>query len=210
VPKTLVQPLQNEPNIIRAQTDNPNYQSLFVRPNLGRLNAYGDQSALGVDYSGKIVQQDGRLLMFDELFRNPGEFLNILLEVIQNHMAEVDYGRAVHLDIVPIWNSNDESIERSAEDNAIKALINRTDARPMRSLLPANQIEAVIMFQIGQKKFKMRKLDETELKPLDYPEVYPSTDANGRTYSAHGRYALYYELDGKEILIAPYTLNYIA
>lgn len=210
VPKQLVQPLASEPNIIRAQTDNPNYQALFVRPNLGRLNAYGDQSALGVDYSGKIMQQDGRLLMFDELFRNPGEFLNILLEVIQNHIAEVDYGRPVRLDVVPIWNSNDESIERSSEDNAIKALINRTDARSMRSLLASSQIESVIMFQIGLNKFKMRKLGETEIKPFVHSEVYPPTDAFGRTYSAHGRYAIYYEMDGQDILLAPYTLNYIA
>ncbi len=212
VPKRQLRPIRPEPDIIRAQTDNPNYQALIAAPNIARAHLFpnGFQNPLAVDYTGKIVQQDGGLLMFDELFRNPGEFLNLLLEIIQNHVAENEYGVPVKLDIVPIWNSNDESIEKSREDNAIKALINRTDSPAMRSLLPPSQIEAVMPFQVGLRRFKMRKLDDTELKSMVHADVYPATDAHGKTHGAQGRYALYYDLDGKDVLIAPYTLNYIA
>lgn len=210
VPKRQMRPVRPEPDIIRAQTDNPNYQALVVAPNVARAHLFGSQSPLAIDYTGKIIQQDGGLLMFDELFRNPPEFLNLLLEIIQNHVAETDFGTPIKLDVVPIWNSNDESIERSNEDNAIKALINRTDSPAMRSLLAPNQIEAVLPFQIGLNRFKMRRLDETEVKDFVHSEVYPATDVHGKTFSSQGRYALYYDLDGTDVLIAPYTLNYIS
>lgn len=212
VPRRQLRPIRPEPDIIRAQTDNPNYQALIAAPNIARAHLFpnGFQNPLAVDYTGKIVQQDGGLLMFDELFRNPPEFLNLLLEIIQNHTAENEYGQPLKMDMVPVWNANDESIERSTEDNAIKALLNRTDSPAMRSLLAPAQIEAVMPFQVGLDRFKMRKLDETEMKEFQHSEVYPATDSHGKTHSAHGRYALYYDLDGTDVLIAPYTLDYMA
>jgi hypothetical protein len=212
VPKRLLRPVRVEPDIIRAQTENPNYQALVVSPNVIRAHHFpnGYQNPLSVDYTGKIVQLDGGLLMMDELFRNPGEFLNLLLEVIQNHVIETEYGPPIKLDIVPIWNANDESIERAKEDGAIKALINRTDSPPMRSLLAPNQIESVVPFLIGMRQFKMRRLDETETRPFVHSEVYPAPNAYGQTFSAQGRYALYYDMDGKDVLISPYALNYMA
>src|SRR5882757_2365080 len=80
----------------------------------------------------------------------------------------------------------------------------------MRFLLPPAQIESVAIFQIGLDKFKQRKLSETELKPLKHDEVYPATDNQGRVYGSHGRYALYYEKDGQDILLAPYALSYMS
>jgi predicted Ser/Thr protein kinase len=210
VPKTYIKPPQKEPGIIRAQQENPNFQALFVQPNLGRINAYGQKSALGVDYTGKIPQTDGGPIFYDELFRNGGELLNINLEIIQNQIMEVDFGRPLHMDTLVVWNSNDESIQKAGEDNAIKALMDRTESKPMRSLLHPNQIEAVLPFQIKMDQFKIRKLDETGLRPFVHSEVYPPTNEHGQTFSAQGRYALYYDMDGSDILIAPYTLNYIA
>ncbi len=109
VPKSTVQN-KVEPQIIRAQGEDPNFEALFARPNLMRQAFYsgGEMGDLAVDYSGQVFQQDGGLLMLDELYRNPESLLNILLEVKQNRMVQTDYGDPVEVDIVPIWNSNDE------------------------------------------------------------------------------------------------------
>ena len=211
VPKSVIRQYRSEPTIIRAQTDNPNYQALFAAPNVARAAFYGYESPFGVDYNGQVFQQeDEDLGMNDEMLRNPPELLNIYLELFQNRIAATDYGKPVQLDIVPVWNSNDESIERAQQDNAIKALLNRTDAPPMRSLLAVNQIESVMLFQIGLNKFSMRKLADKDKVKFSHPEVYPPTNAQGKTETAHGRYALYYDMEGTPILIAPYALNYMS
>lgn len=209
VPKSTIRPKNPEPAIVRVKPENPSFESLLISPNIALMHYYGKGSPLALDYRGQILEADGGLLMMDEFLRQGPELLNIGLEVIQNHIAETDYG-TVHLDIVPVWNSNDESIAKAREDFAVKALLNRTESPPMRSLLPVNQVEGLIMFQVGLDRFKMRKLEDTEIKALNYREVYPQVDTEGRTQTALGRYALYYEMDGQDILIAPYTLNYVA
>ncbi len=74
VPKSTVRPPPEEPKLIRAQSDNPNYQALFAAPTSRVPMLTVQASPLGVDFNGKVFQQDGGLLMMDELFRNPGEF----------------------------------------------------------------------------------------------------------------------------------------
>lgn len=208
VPKALLKP-KSEAQIIRAQTDDPNWQALFAAPNLSRMPFY-QNSALGVDYNGLIFQQDGGLLMMDELYRNPPALLNVFLEIVQNRIAQTDFGEPVELDVVPVWNANDESIELAMQDQALKASLDRTERNPMRLLLPPNQIEAVSLFQVDIDRFNMRKLDSTEVVPLEYSLVYGTPDQTGQTNSAYGRYALYYKAAGQDILIAPLALNYMA
>lgn len=211
VPKEVVQQ-KVEPQIIRAQSDDPNFEALFARPNLLRQAFYagGKFKDLGVDYVGQVFQQDGGLLMFDELYRNSGPFLNILLEVKQNAMVQTDYGDPVEIDAVPIWNSNDESIEQAKQDQALKASIDRDEPNPMRLLLDPEQIEKTALFQVEINKFSQRLLSETGITPLVVNEVYPAPDADGKTTTAYGRYALYYRTEDQNILIAPMTLNYMA
>lgn len=212
VPHSLLKPAPAEPQFLRASSDNPNYQSMFTAPNIERMAKYGQNSPFAVDYTGDVfkAEESGGLLGIDELFRSQGPLLDIYLELIQNRIAKVDYGAPVQLDVVPIWNSNDESITLAADNHAIKALLNRTEAPPMRSLLASNQVESVVFFQVGLDRFRMRKLDETAVLPLQHSQVYPAPDAQGRTYGAHGRYALYYDMEGTDVLIAPYTMDYLA
>lgn len=205
VPQTLLKP-KSVAQMIRAQTDNPNWQALFAAANLGRAAHYGYDNPLAIDYRGQIFQQDGGLLMFDELYRNPPELLNVNLEIVQNHIAQTDYGQPVLLDVVPVWNANDESIEKAREDQALRASLDRAEKNPMRSLLVPNQIEAVALFQVEVNRFKMRDLNTNEIVPVDFTKVFPAVDALGKTETAYGRYALYYD----NILIAPLTLNYMA
>lgn len=211
VPKLTIQN-KTEPQIIRAQTEDPNFEALFARPNLLRQAFYtgGELKDLGVDYTGQVFQQDGGLLMLDELYRNPEALLNILLEVKQNKIVQTDYGDPVEVDVVTIWNSNDESIEKAKEDMALKASIDRDQPNPMRLLLDPEQIEATSIFQVEIKKFKQRALTTTQIVPLNYSEVYPAPDTSGKTQTAYNRFALYYENSESRILIAPLALNYMS
>lgn len=213
VPKKTVQN-KTEPQIIRAQTEDPNFEALFAKPNLLRQAFYtgGEFKDLAVDYTGQVFQQDGGLLMMDELYRNPESLLNLLLEVKQNRMVQTDYGDPVEVDIVPIWNSNDESIEKAKEDMALKASIDRDQPNPMRLLLDPKQVESAALFQVEISKFDYRVLSETTMTPLRevFSQVYPAPDEGGRTQSAYGRGALYYNAEGRRILIAPMALNYMA
>jgi predicted Ser/Thr protein kinase len=201
---------KREAGIIRAQTDSPNWQALFAAPNLARAAVYGYDSPLAIDYKGQIFQQDGGLLMFDELYRNSKELLNVALEIVQNRIAQTDFGSPVSLDIVPVWNANDESIADASAEQALKASLDRAERHPMRLLLAPNQIEAVSLFHVDVRRFKMRRLDENTIHPLNYAEVYPAPDRLGKTESSYGRYALYYDNGGSDVLIAPHTLNYLA
>ena len=214
VPKEVVRPATLEARVIGAKKDNPNMAALLTTPNMMRVPLYTLESELAINYTGTIFQQDGGLLMFDELYRNDPALLTLLLDTIQNHVVEGEVGRPVKLDVLTVWNSNDESIAAAMEVGETAALNDRTDSPPMRLLVPPKQIEAVIPFQVGDDMFRMRPLGDIsgkdEILPFVHSEVYPAVDPFGETKTAQGRYALYYHIDGTDYLIAPYTLNFIS
>lgn len=214
VPKASLLP-HGEPKVFRLQAEDPNEQALFAATNTLNSVRYGANSPFAVDYTGQLFRLDGGILMMDELYRNPQSLLGRLLEVVQNQIIQTDSGEAVQLDIVPIWNSNDEAIDRAREEGALKASLDRTSPSPMRLVIPPHQIEQLIFFQVGAGKFLSRKLGgenpTTELQPFDVNEVYPTPDAQGVTQTAYKRFAISYKKSKTEqVLIAPLTLNYIS
>ncbi|MCB0362749.1 MAG: hypothetical protein KDD35_08500, partial [Bdellovibrionales bacterium] len=210
VPRERLAP-DHEPRIFRNQTDDPNMSALFAAPNLRMQALVEYNSPFAVDYKGQLFLMDGRLAMIDEMYRNPPSLLNILLELFQNQILQTDYGTSVYVDMVPVWNSNDESIAEASENAALKASLDRAEKRPMRLLLHPNQIEQVSLFQLGLDMFSMRALDSNEKTPIEVGRIYPGGDSEGRTYSAYRRFALYYEgVEGDPILISPLALNYMS
>lgn len=212
VPRRTIRPIYNDeaPPMIRAQTDDPNWGALFSTVNMRRAAIYGENHPLAIDYLGQVFQLDGGLLAYDEFYRNPPALLNVNLDVIQNQVVQTDIGRAVKLDVVTVWNANDESIQQARQESALNAMIDRSSKYAMRSLLHPNQIEAVMPFQIGIAQYKMRWLDSNIIVPMDYSAVYPTVSTQGKTETAAGRVALYYSGDRRDILFAPYALNYMA
>ena len=212
VPRETVRPRRIEAMMLDPQSENANIGAWYASENMGRKLEWTADSEMAFDYTGKIYKFDGQLLPYNELFRNPGELLNMQLEMFQNQIAMGDVGFPVHMDTFAIWNANDESIEESKGKAAVKAIRDRTESRPMRLLVHPNQIEAVIPLQVGAGQFRMRRLDteDAPVVPFEHQIVYPAVDATGRTETARGRYALYYVMDGAEYLVSPYTLNFMA
>lgn len=200
--------------IIRALGGNPNFQKLYVEQNPLRMMLYPGQSALAWDFTGKVVQQDGGALIFDEAPRNEKEVLDSLLEVAQNSVAEAD-GPPIRLDIISMFTGNDESIASARENGNLKAFMDRSHTVPMRLNLHPWEIAKTALLMVGPDKFLMRKLGTgkvEKLVPLVLNEVFPLPDSEGNLKGIHRRYAIYYSHNSNEapVLISPHSLEMLS
>ena len=204
-------PQSNEKDsIIRALGPNPNFAKLFVDQNPMRALIYPNTSPLAWEYTGKVLQQDGRALIFDEAPRNEREVLDIFLELAQNNIAEAD-GPAVELDVVTMTTGNDESILSARENGDLNAYMDRSNVAPMRLNLHPHEISKTAILMLGSKNFMMRSLTEpgAKLEPLEINKAYPLPSAEGLLKGVYRRYAIYYKVGANSdpILISPHTLE---
>ncbi len=200
--------------IIRALGSNPNFQKLYVEQNPLRMMVYSSQSALAWDYTGKVVQQDGGALIFDEAPRNEKEVLDSLLEVAQNAIAEAD-GPPVHLDIVSMFTGNDESILSARENGDLNAFMDRSHTVPMRLNIHPWEIAKTALLMVGPNKFLMRKLGTgkpEKMEPLDLNKAFPLPETDGTLKGIARRFALYYiyKSDEAPILISPHSIEMLS
>ena len=197
-------------SIIRFLGPNPNFAKLFVDQNPMRALVYPNTSPLAWEYTGKVLQQDGRALIFDEAPRNEKEVLDVFLELAQNDIAEAD-GPAVELDVMTMTTGNDESIVSARESGDLNAYMDRSNIVPMRLNLHPHEISKIAILMAGTKNFMMRSLtkENAKLKPLDINEAYPLPNFEGMLEGVYRRHALYYKtgVNSDPILISPHTLE---
>jgi predicted Ser/Thr protein kinase len=197
-------------DILRAMGDNPNLDLVFASQN-PRMSTFYPQGPLGWDFTGTALRTDGRALIVDEAYRNIPEFLDILLELAQNSIAQAGGGPAVEMDTITMFASNDESLEKASEDGSMKASIDRAIKVPMRLNLHPHEISKTALLMIGADNFKMRRLGdkEAQIEPLDLNRAYPLPDEHGNIVGIEKRFALYYQPRGQRqpILISPQTME---
>lgn len=212
VPRSSVVPESKEPLMIRAQPLEANLTRIFASPNMRNAANLGANHPLAADYTGSFFRADGRPVGVDELYRNGPDMLNALLEVVQNGIVQTDYGQAVLADTLVIWTSNNESISKASDDQALKASLDRAEKNHMNLLLSPDQIEQIaVTRQIGAHMFEMRPLESNERVPYKAIDIYPLPDSEGKTATAYRRYALYYKGGAnRTTLVSPLTLNYMA
>jgi hypothetical protein len=210
VPRASVVAESKEPLMIRAQPLEANLTRIFASPNMRNAANLGANHPLATDYTGSFFRADGRPVGVDELYRNGPDMLNALLEVVQNGIVQTDYGQAVLTDSLVIWTSNNESITKASEDQALKASLDRAEKNHMNLLISPDQIEQIaVTRQIGAHMFEMRALESNERVPYNALDIYPLPDAEGKTATAYRRYALYYK-GNRGTLVSPLTLNYMS
>ena len=199
-------------DILRAMGDNPNLDLVFASQT-PLMSTFYPQGPLGWDFTGQALQTDGRALIVDEAYRNIPEFLDILLELAQNSVAQAGGGPAVKMDTITMFASNDESVEEASEKGSMKASLDRAIQVAMRSNLHPHEISKVAIAMIGPENFKMRRLgvDDAEIVPLDLNLAYPLPDQAGNLPGLEKRFALYYQPRGQRdpILISPQTMEMI-
>ncbi|MBK8201356.1 MAG: hypothetical protein IPK68_03170 [Bdellovibrionales bacterium] len=212
VPRSSVVAESKEPLMIRAQPLEANLTRIFAAPNMRNAANLGANHPLATDYTGSFFRADGRPVGVDELYRNGPDMLNALLEVVQNGIVQTDYGQAVLTDSLVIWTSNNESIAKASEDQALKASLDRAEKNHMNLLISPDQIEQIaVTRQIGAHMFEMRALESNERVPYSALDIYPLPDAEGKTATAYRRYALYYKGGvNRGTLVSPLTLNYMS
>ncbi len=213
-------------NIIRAVPENPNYSLLFAAQDLRKRLFYPEDSALMYNFTGKVLRHHRGSLSLDEFFRNDPALINLFLELFQNGIMETDTGPAVKMDAITVLTSNNESVAKAKDDGAVLAILDRMIKIPMRWDVHPHRISKISLLLVDAKNFKMRKLptgeesssenftwkpvyetlpDGTQVNRLN--ELYPIQNAEGNLVGAAGRYAVSYRLGGRDVLIAPHTLE---
>lgn len=209
------------PDVLPALPNNPNYSKLFVSEDIRKQMVYQANNPLAYNFVGEILLSHGRALIADEVFRNPEDFLNLLLELIQNKIAKTDTGPAVNMNVLLAFAANDESLEHAASLGPTQALLSRMIKIPFRWDLHPYDIAKTAIIGVGTHLFQMRSLEtandesghihESPIVPLKINEVIPLPRGvnNPIQLGPHNRYALYVKHMNDQILISPQALEFI-
>jgi predicted Ser/Thr protein kinase len=174
--------------IIRPMESNPDTNVLLGTSNIGaRLR--GATGALGFHFTGDLALTDGGITIWDDVLRNDPSVLDFLLGVIQENVAKASESPELKLDTLHIFSANHSSMAKANQAGDTGALQSRLEFIPMPLLLHPTQTAETLILSLNPRGFEQRKNGETEFKPLNIKEVFP-TPKDGNVIGPDGRYTL--------------------
>lgn len=192
--------------------------SLFVRrrPKMAAL-LHDERNPLVWSY-GKVASGHGTAVKFDEYFRNPADFRDIMLRLSQDRKMEIGGAPSVDLDMFILSAFNQTSLEKAREDNDSKAHIDRLNMINMLWSVYPHEIMKTMLFmkffnQDGGENISVRALGQKKaqkIKTQSLEELFPIWAEGEALRTTDYRYELWVGNGSQEVHISPHTLLYMA
>jgi len=210
-----------------AEPKDVDFQGLTTAPNAFVFHSFGQSHPMSYYLSGKILQANGSLLMFDEFFRDDKGLRDQALNLIENHQVVRGGAPAVQLDTLVIGASNKESVEDAEKNETAKAHIDRTRRVRMpyllnpvdeaTNLLMMKNIKTVRMQKIGSSSATASADDsalpaKSEAVQANLDELFPLPEGSDQRVGPDHRYKLWFDVGPgiEPIHLSPHTLMYVA
>lgn len=198
--------------VIGYQGDEPKLELLFGSEDLVRAATFGKGHPLSMNFLGLVARGNGGVLMFDEYFRNVPPLVNALLGLSQG--GRLDFGfQPVTMDVVPVFATNDKSIELAEARESQGAAKNRTLQVAMRGVLHPALVGKIALITRGASNFEMRPLEggSSPWIPANMRLLYPDPTPEGILEGPEGRYSIAaLTPNGKRVVIAPHALTMLS
>jgi hypothetical protein len=206
--------IDKDSRIVRFVGETPNMGALFLEENLITSQFFPNQG-LAVKL-GKIPRASGGGLLVDEAKRNPEEFQNAMLDVIQNGVVSYG-GMAFYGDWLILGATNIESIEKATKNSITGANASNDRADSVSMLQPIHPLQAakIAVLLLGIENFWLRDLTSSDAQWVraDINEMFTLPDEKGRILGPEGRFAIKYSSEGPDspsaVFVAPRALTYM-
>lgn len=207
-----VRDLDEPPHLMRYSGKFPDTGSLFMTTNISLREDFGSDHPFAYRFNGLVPRSDGGLLLVDEYFRNVADFRNTMLEVGENGVLQANGSPGLLLDIVPIYTSNDESIDAAREEGQARAQLDRLSTATMRQPIHPILAQQTALYMVAEDNFgariEMRDLQTDKEVPGDFKTLYPDPTPQGELRQPEGRFAVWVKtIENRRVLIAPHTLE---
>jgi predicted Ser/Thr protein kinase len=217
----------NRDPIIRPMEEAPDTSSLIGTANVA-ARIKGANNTLGFHFNGPLSQNDGSMIIWDDVTRNDPVVLHFLLSVLQEGIAKGSDTPALAMDTFNVFSANYSSIADSKKRMDTDALLSRLQHIAMKNLLHPRWRELALLLTLKPNNFSARKLDSTEYKNLAtlvqssnsplIKEIYAEPDSNGNLSGPEGHYAVRVKIDSPAEIstskssfvdISPYSLYFL-
>lgn len=206
--------------IIDVQGQDIDTNSLFMSPNpvVRALSQEGPSDIFSWFLNGKVFKGHGSAILFDEYFRNPGEFRDMLLRAFQSRVMSIGGAPDVSFDSFIIAATNTANLVDISSDAKGKAAVDRMKKIPMRWSVIPNEIVRTLIY-MNRSSLYVQDLKPAEgtdpqwvLANNDLDKIVPIAESLsvGGVQSTDYRYRVQYGIGSNAIAISPLTLKYIA
>ncbi|MDB5037854.1 MAG: hypothetical protein JWQ35_1382, partial [Bacteriovoracaceae bacterium] len=213
--------------VLDAQGKDIQYHEVFAAENPYIITDFGPADPFAYHLNGAIVQAQGGMLILDEYPRNPPEFRDTLLRVIQSRKMKRGGSPDVPLDIVIAAAGNDQSIDKMKEGTA-HAHLDRAGRIPFRLSFQPWEIAKTMLLMNGEKTLLMKKLDGPSSKeaadgessvessaswvPGKLNDLYPIPMHGEGLIGPERRYAIAFKSGPNDppVQVAPHALDFMA
>ena len=192
--------------------------SLFVSRRIKLAALLGDENNPLMWGYGKVASGHGMAVKFDEYFRNPADFRDIMLRLSQDRKMEIRGAPSVALDMFILAAFNQTSLDKAREDDDSKAHIDRLNMINMLWSVYPHKIMKTMLFmkffnQDGGENISVRALDDPKgkkQKAENLEALFPIWLEGEPLRITDGRYELWVGSGDQEVHISPHTLLYMA
>jgi predicted Ser/Thr protein kinase len=199
--------------LIDAQGNDIDVAGLFMSPNpvVRFASGAGPTHVMAWYLNGKVLTSHGNAALFDEWFRNPAEFRDMMLGAFESRRLTVGGAPTVPFDSVMIAATNTANLNDVRSDAKGAAAADRFKITPMRW--------AVFPGEIAQLQLAMKgsDLQQQDLSVEDAPitkgnidDLLPRTEGNAKVKTPDHRYRLFFGEGAKKVQVAPHTIMMMA
>ncbi|CAN5603143.1 hypothetical protein BH10BDE1_BH10BDE1_20780 [soil metagenome] len=199
--------------LIDAQGNDIDVAGLFMSPNpvVRFASGAGPTHVMAWYLNGKVLTSHGNAALFDEWFRNPAEFRDMMLGAFESRRLTVGGAPTVPFDSVMIAATNTANLDDVRSDAKGAAAADRFKITPMRWSVFPGEIAQLLLAMKGSDLYQQDlSVEDAPFTMAKLDDLLPRTEGTSKTKSSDYRYRIFFGEGAKKVQVAPHTIMLMA
>ncbi len=199
--------------LIDAQGNDIDVSGLFMSPNpvVRFASGAGPTHPMSWYLNGKILTSHGNAVLFDEFFRNPAEFRDMMLGAFESRRLTVGGAPTVPFDSVMIAATNTANLDEVRSEAKGVASADRFAITPMRwSLFPGEIAQLLLAMKRSDLYQQDLSVEDAPIVRANLDDLLPRTEGTAKVKTSDYRYRIFFGEGSKKVHVAPHTIMLMA
>src|SRR3989338_45800 len=207
--------------VVDAQPRDVDWGGLVASPNPILRAAKGPGHEMAWHLDGRLPKANGSFLFLDELLRNPKDFRDTMLRVLESRRLTIGGMPAIPLDAWMLAASNRETVAELKSDGGNFAFLDRTRVIPFNWSTRPHEVEKLLLLfaqkqmdvhqqKLGRKVAEAGKPAEAwQEEPSNLNLLFPLSEPGKLFQGPDHRYKLWVNRQGQRIHVSPHVLLFM-